>query len=179
MPSNRLSRAYRLLEPALDEGAAQLEGVGKVVPEKLLREFEHVRGGQDGLAETVVHRLVAQAETVASDDLLGLGIPQDQLAVAIGGIGVELVDVQGFARAAAVVAEGDFTQPSDFPDDVHGFRADDIELVAGAVRFPQVCFLVEFRLQEFLVDGIDAAHSAGFRLPSKVCQGIGSPMTTR
>ena len=129
--------------------------MGKIVPEELLREFEHVRGGQDGLAETVVHRLVAQAETVAADDFLRFGIPEDQLAVAIGGIGVELVDVQGFARAAAVVAEGDFTQPSDFPDDVHGFRADDIELVAGAVRFPQVCFLVEFRLQEFLVDGID------------------------
>ena len=112
-------------------------------------------GGQDGLAEPVVHRLVAQAETVAADDFLGLRIPEDQLAVAIGGIGVEFVDVQGFARAAAVVAEGDLPQTADFPDDVHGFGPDDIELVAGTVRFPQVRFLVEFRFQEFPIDGID------------------------
>ena len=119
-------------------------------------------GGQDGLTETVVHGLVAQAEAVAADDLLGLGIPEDQLAVAVGGIGVELVDVQGLARAAAVVAEGDLPQAADFPDDVHGFGADDIELVAGAVRFPQVRFLVEFRFQEFPVDGVDDLfHGAG------------------
>ena len=80
---------------------------------------------------------------------------QDQLAVAVGGVGVELVDVQGFARAAAVVAEGDFPQASDFLNDIHGFGADDIELVAGAVRFPQVGLLVEFRLQEFPVNGVD------------------------
>ena len=109
---------------------------------------------QDGLAEAVVHRLVAQAETVAADDFLGLGIPEDQLSVTVGGIGVELVDVQGFTRAAAVVAEGDFPQTADFPDDVHGFGADDIELVAGAVRFPQVRFLVEFSFQEFPVNGL-------------------------
>ena len=64
-----------------------------------------MRRGQDGLSVTVIDRLVAQAEPVTADDFLRLGIPQDQLAIAVSGIGVELVDVQGLARTAAVVTE--------------------------------------------------------------------------
>ena len=110
-------------------------------------------GGQDGLAVTVIDRLVAQAEPVTADDFLRLGIPQDKLAVAVGRIGVELVDVQRLARTAAVVAEGDLAQAADLPDDVHGVRTYDIQLVSSAVGLAQVPVGVEFRLQEFPVDG--------------------------
>ena len=110
-------------------------------------------GGQDGLAVAVIHRLVAQAEPVTADDFLRLGIPQDQLAVAVCGIGVELVDIQRLTRTAAVVAEGNLAQAADLLDDVHGVRTHDIQFVSGAVRLAQVSVGVEFRLQEFPVDG--------------------------
>ena len=93
------------------------------------------------LAIAVEDGFVAQDETVTADDFLHFRVPQDQLAVSIGGVRVEFVDVQGFSRAAAAVPESDFAEPADFPDDVRGILVGDhVEFVAGAVGFPQQAF---------------------------------------
>ena len=114
--------------------------MGEVIPQELVRELEHVGRSEDGLPVLVEYGLVAQAEPVAADDFLGLGIPQDQLFVSVGRVGVELVYIQGLPGAAAVVTEGNFPEPADFPDDVHGLGSHHVEFIAGAVGGAQQGF---------------------------------------
>ena len=120
--------------------------------------------GQDRLAEPVEDRLVADAEPVSAHDLLGFRVPENQLTVAIGRIGVELVDVQGLAGAAAVIPEGDLAETADFPDDIDTLGSYDIQFVPRAVRLAQVPVWIEFRFQEFPVDGgNDFLHKGRFQ----------------
>ena len=63
---------------------------------------------EDGLTVPVEDGLVADAEAVAANDFPGLRIPEDQLFVTVGGVGVKLVYIHFPAGSSAVVAEGDF-----------------------------------------------------------------------
>ena len=116
------------------------------------------------LAETVEDGLVAEDETVAADDFFSFWIPQDQLLVAVGRIGIKLVQVHFLAGTAATVAEGDFPKPADFPDDIRCILVGhDIQFVAGTVGLPEQGVRIQFGLEQGLVDRVnDLLHGYRF-----------------
>ena len=100
-----LGASTRRLVLDSNERTTQLEGAGQVVVDELLGEMEHVRGGKDGLALVIELHIGTVDVAVATNDLFGFGIPHDELLV--GDLhGVELVDINAHACAAATGAEG-------------------------------------------------------------------------
>ena len=138
-----------------DEGAAQLHGVGHVVLEELVREMEHVAGGELGLAVRVKLPVGAEQVAVAAYNLLGLGVPHDELLVAVG-TGVELVDVDLLARAAPGLAESDFAQASYLAHHVGCVVCrDHINLVVALVGHSQLPLGCQLALEQLLAHWFD------------------------
>ena len=120
------------------ERAAQLHHVREVVLDELLRVVEHVGGRDVRLAVCLELDVGAEDIAVAAQDGVRLGVPDDQLLVGMGGIHVELVQVDGAARAAAAVAERDLAQAADLLQHVGGVVAvDHVDLVVGLVGVAQ------------------------------------------
>ena len=117
--------------------------------------MEHVAGGELGLALLVHLPLGAFEIAVAADDLLGLGIPHDELFVAVLA-GVELVDVHRLACAASRFAECNLTQTSDL---LHHVRCvmgrDDVDLVVALVGHAELALRGQLLFEDFFVDGGD------------------------
>ena len=117
--------------------------------------MEHVAGGELGLSLLVHLPLGAFEVTVAADDLLGLGVPHDELLVAVLA-DVELVDVHILARAASCLAEGYLAQTSDL---LHHVRCvvgrDDVDLVVALVGHAELALRGQLLFEDFFVDGGD------------------------
>lgn len=135
------------------EGAAQLNGVGHVVVDELLGEVEHVACGELRLAVLVEFPVGAEHVAVAADDLLCLGIPHDELLVAVRA-GVELVDVHRLAGAAACLAECYLAQTAYLAHHVRRVVCrDDVYLVVALVSHAELTLGSEFASEQLFADG--------------------------
>lgn len=131
-----------------DKRASQLDGIGQDLVDKLRREVEEVRGGEDRLPPLVAPHIGTADEPVAAQDLLLLGAPDDQLPIGAGHR-VELINIEGLARATAVKPERDLAEPPDLAHDVGRIlRRDDVDLVARFVRASQTFLFRELCFQQ-------------------------------
>ena len=158
-PSHRLSSAKRLFAPrrvlwySSVEGATQLDGVGHVVVDELLGEVEHVTCGELRLAVLVEFPVGAEHVAVAADDLLCLGVPHDELLVAVRA-GVELVDVHRLAGAAACLAECYLAQTAYLAHHVRRVVCrNDVYLVVALVSHAELTLGSEFASEQLFADG--------------------------
>ena len=136
-----------------DEGATQLDGVGHVVVDELLGEVEHVACGELRLAVLVEFPVGAEHVAVAADDLLCLGVPHDELLVAVRA-GVELVDVHRLAGAAACLAECYLAQTAYLAHHVRRVVCrDDVYLVVALVSHAELTLGSEFASEQLFADG--------------------------
>ena len=117
--------------------------------------MEHVACGEFGLSLLVHIPLGAFKIAVAADDLLCLGVPHDELLVAVLAR-VELVDVHVLARAAARLTEGNLTQTPDLLHHVRCVvRGDDVDFVVALVSHAELAFGCQLLFEDFFVDGGD------------------------
>ena len=132
----------------LHERASQLDGAGQVPATKLVAETEIVFGRE--VAGIFVR---TDDETVASDDLPGRRIPDDQLVIPVLGQ-VFGIDIHLPARTAAGAAERDLAQPSDFTHQRRALRRrEDIDLVPGLLRVARFALGRKLGAEQFPVDG--------------------------
>ena len=117
--------------------------------------MKHVAHGQIGLSFGVDLPVLAKEIAVAADDLLGFGIPYDQLLAAVWHR-VELIDIDRLACTATRRTEGNLTQTPYLLHHVRRFRGtNDINLVVALVGCTQTALRSQFTFQQFLADGLD------------------------
>lgn len=128
-----------------DEGAPEFDGVGGVVAHEAGAEAEHVTGGQVRLTGVGVDGPVATEQVaVAAEYLLVFGVPDDELSVGVFA-GVELIEVERLASAAAGIAEGYFAQTAYLAQGIgRVLPSDDVDLVVALVRKAQALLLRQF-----------------------------------
>ena len=131
-----------------DERAAQLDGVGHVFAQETLGEMEHVARGQMWLPRLRVQLpLCALQVAVAADDFFVVGVPHDELLVAVLA-GVEFVEVAVLARSATGLAEGLLTQTANLAHHVGGIMSRyDEYLVVALIRHAQLTVGRQLALQ--------------------------------
>ena len=122
--------------------------------DELLGEVEHVGGGEDGLTLGIEPYIGTVDVAVAADNLLGIGVPHDELLV--GALhGVELVDIGTKACAATSGTEGYLAQATYLEHHVGGVVGiDDVEVVATTVSMAQAALLGELGLEQGFADGV-------------------------
>ena len=109
--------------------------------------MEHVARSQDGLAVGIEFPIGTEDVAIAADDFLSLGIPDDELLIAVL-TGVELVDVDLHARTSASLSEGDFAQTTNFAHHVGCLvGCDDIDFVVALVGHAELSLACEFSFQ--------------------------------
>ena len=129
--------------------------------------MEHVAGGETRLPLVVCIPLCALKVAITPDDLLGLGIPHDELLVAVLA-GVELVDVHRLACAASSLAEGNLAQSTYLLHHVGCVVGrDDVYLVVTLVGHAELTLGSKLLLEYFFVDGGDDLL---FHFPFVVCE---------
>ena len=130
------------------ERAAQLDGVGHIVVDELVGEVEHVACGELRLAVFVKLPVGAEQVSVSADYLLRLGVPHDELLIAVSA-GVELVDVHRLAGAAARFAECYLAQSAYLAHHVRRVVCrDDVYLVVALVGHAELALGREFALEQ-------------------------------
>lgn len=156
-----------------NEGAAQLEGAGQVVVDEALGEVEHVGGGEDGLSLGIELHVGTVDVAVAADDLLGIGVPDDELLVGYLHR-IVLVDVDTQPCAATSGAEGGLAQTPyllHYVGSVVGI--DDVEVVAATVGVAQAALLGELGLEELFADGVyDSFHCRQVLSGGTMCRAV-------
>ena len=117
--------------------------------------------GENGLAVLVDRRIRAEKEAVATDNHFVIRIPDNQLLIRLLHL-VIFVKVHGISRGAAGFAEGYFTQPADFRDDMGRILPrNDVELVVPLVGILQFLVGSKLCLDKFDRYGInDGFHRA-------------------
>ena len=117
--------------------------------------MEHVAGGQNRLAILVEIPRCAFEIAVATDDLLCLGIPDNQLFIAVL-TDIELIDVHRLACSSPRLAESNLAQTTDLLHDIGCIVSRyDIDLVMTLVGHAKLVFCSQFTLQNFLGNGLD------------------------
>jgi hypothetical protein len=127
---------------------AKFDGVGHIVVDELVGEVEHVACGELRLAVLVKLPVGAEQVSVSADYLLRLGVPHDELLVAVRA-GVELVDVHRLAGAAARFAECYLAQSAYLAHHVRRVVCrDDVYLVVALVGHAELALGREFALEQ-------------------------------
>ena len=112
--------------------------------------MEHVAGGKDGLAVGTHLHIGAQDIAVAADNLFSLGVPHDELFVAVVHR-VKFVQVVGLACSSASLSECDFPQSSNLQQDIGRIVGiNDINLVVTLVGHSELAFRCQFFFEQFL-----------------------------
>ena len=121
----------------------------------MVREMEHVARGKARLSVGVERYLVARKETVATNYLLILGVPDDKLLIGIGA-DVEVVKVESLASAATCGAEGYLTQAANLLKHVgRVLPRNDVYLVVALVGAAQLSLGSQLGFEHLLVDRRD------------------------
>ena len=117
--------------------------------------MEHVAGGQFGLSVGCYFPVGSQQVTVSANNLLGLGIPDNQLLVAILA-GVKLIDIDLHARAATRFTECLLTQMSNF---THRMRCvmsgNNVNLIVALVSHPELLVGCQFVFDKCFINRRD------------------------
>lgn len=138
-----------------DKRSAQLHGVGHVLLEEAVGEVEHVAGGQLGLAVGIEPPVASEEIAVATDDLLRLGVPHDELLVAVVRR-VKLVYIYGLARTATCRAERYLAQPAYLPHHVGCVvGCHHIDIVVALVGRAEQLLRSKLAAQHLFADGLD------------------------
>ena len=134
--------------------AAQLESARQIVLYELLGEVKHVGGSQNGLPLGIELYIGTMDIAVATDNLLGIGVPHDELLV--GALhGIKLVDIGTKACAATSGTEGYLAQAPYLEHYVGGVVGiDDVEVVATTVGVAKAALLGELGLEQGFADGV-------------------------
>ena len=112
-------------------------------------------GGEDRLSLIIQFPIGSHQVTIAADDLFLVGIPYDELLVAVLA-GVELIDVHLLACAAACLAEGDLAQTTDLAHDIGCLMGGHhVDLVVALVGHSELSLTGEFTLQQLFADRTD------------------------
>ena len=124
-------------------------------------------GGKKRLAVFIEVPCCAFEIAVATDDLLSLRIPDDELLVAVLA-GVELIDIHRLARSSPCLAESNLAQTTDLLHDIRRIMGrHDIDLVVTLVGHAELTLTGQFTLQNFLGNGLDNLlfhYDRGFRV---------------
>ena len=112
-------------------------------------------GSQFGLTILVEFPVGTFQIAVGAYDLLGLGVPHDELLIAVLAR-VELVNVAILAGSTAGLAESNLAQTAYLTHHVGRIvGSNDVNLVVASVRHAQLAIGREFALEHLLIDGRD------------------------
>jgi hypothetical protein len=114
---------------ASDERAPKFNGTGKVVLNELIGEPKKVRGSKARLPVTVQTDIGAAEKTVAAEDTLFVGRPDDKLPVTVRH-GVVGINIAGITGTTPVGTESSLPETADLPHNVgRVIGGDDVKFV--------------------------------------------------